>query len=122
MICQGASTPLSSKKPLFIKPRTMDCMDCHNRPSHNFHSPDYAVNMARLTGKIDGTLPAIETVAVKAIAQEYKTSSAAHKEIESSISEFYRLKYPAIYRRKKGIIADSIQAVLAAFKTNIFRK
>ena len=26
--------------------RTMDCMDCHNRPSHRYLSPDKAVNQA----------------------------------------------------------------------------
>lgn len=119
-VYRDTSRPLSKKEILYIKPRTMDCMDCHNRPSHNFHSADYAVNLAILTGKIDGTLPEIKAVAVKATAQRYATSSAARKEIESSISDFYRLKYPAIYSQRRETIEDSSRAVLTAFTKNIF--
>ena len=33
--------------------RTMDCMDCHNRPAHKFQSPESAVNLAMSLGQID---------------------------------------------------------------------
>ena len=36
--------------------RTMDCMDCHNRPAHRYLSPNAAVNGALAQGKIDPTL------------------------------------------------------------------
>ena len=33
--------------------RKMDCMDCHNRPSHRYLSPEKAVNQAMALKKID---------------------------------------------------------------------
>jgi hypothetical protein len=119
-VYQDTSSPLSEEEIAYTKPRIMDCMDCHNRPSHNLHSPDYAVNLSILTGKIDGSIPEIKAVAVRAIAREYATTSAARKEIERTISEFYRLKYPVIYLQRKEMIEASVRAVMKDFTRNIF--
>ncbi len=119
-VYRDRSRSLSLKEFQYVRPWTMDCMDCHNRPSHSFHSPDYAVNLAILTGKIDRDLPEIKAVAVKAIAKEYTTSFDARREIEKTFSDYYREKYPSTYSRKKKEIEKSASAVLTAFTRNIF--
>jgi hypothetical protein len=120
VVYKDTSRPLSAKELLYAKPRKMDCMDCHNRPSHNFHSPDYAVDLDMLTGKIDSYLPWIKSVAVNALAGDYATGPAAEKEIIRTIQDFYRLKYPEIYLRRKGEINGSIRAVVTSFTRNVF--
>ena len=40
--------------------RTMDCMDCHNRPAHDFRLPTDAVDLAMSLGKISTKLPAVK--------------------------------------------------------------
>jgi len=37
--------------------RTMDCIDCHNRPSHNYKSPTVYFDKAMLTGAVSSTIP-----------------------------------------------------------------
>src|SRR5574340_427368 len=37
--------------------RVMDCMDCHNRPTHTFEMPEGAVDSAMATGDISPALP-----------------------------------------------------------------
>ena len=37
--------------------RTMDCMDCHTRPSHRFLSPNEAVDDAITAGLLDRSVP-----------------------------------------------------------------
>src|SRR6202042_2981438 len=37
--------------------RRMDCIDCHNRPSHVFIPPDEAVDQALLARRLDISLP-----------------------------------------------------------------
>ena len=44
--------------------RTMDCMDCHTRPSHVILSPERAVNQAMALKRIDPAIPWIKTNAV----------------------------------------------------------
>src|ERR1051325_7747656 len=44
--------------------RTMDCMDCHNRPAHHFRTPNDAVDLAMSGGRISTNLPSIKREAV----------------------------------------------------------
>jgi hypothetical protein len=46
---------------------TMDCMDCHNRPAHQFRAPNDAVDLAMALGKISTRLPAIKKEAALAL-------------------------------------------------------
>ena len=57
--------------------RTMDCMDCHNRPSHRYVPPDQAVNLAMELGQIDRTLPWIKTNAVYVLTRDYNSDAGA---------------------------------------------
>ena len=40
-----------------VEMRTMDCIDCHNRPSHNYELPERALNRALDSGTVDPSLP-----------------------------------------------------------------
>jgi hypothetical protein len=44
--------------------RTMDCMDCHNRPTHAFELPDRALDQAMAQGRISPELPYINKQAL----------------------------------------------------------
>ena len=57
--------------------RTMDCVDCHNRPAHKLESPNNAVNLAMTLGLIDASLPYIKTNCVFVLVQDYKDEKEA---------------------------------------------
>ena len=57
--------------------RTMDCMDCHNRPAHQFPSPVESVNEALSEERISADLPYIKLEAVKALDNGYASPSEA---------------------------------------------
>ena len=69
--------------------RTMDCIDCHNRPSHRFNSPDDAVDLALSLGQIDPTLPWIKTNAVFALTRTYHNETEAQQGIATILAENY---------------------------------
>ena len=69
--------------------RTMDCMDCHTRPSHRYVPPDKAVNLAMELGQIDRTLPWIKTNAVYVLTRKYDTDSQARDGIATALAERY---------------------------------
>ena len=69
--------------------RTMDCMDCHNRPSHRYVPPDQAVNLAMELGQIDRALPWIKTNAVYVLTRTYQTDAEARKGIATALAERY---------------------------------
>jgi len=79
--------------------RKMDCMDCHNRPSHRYVPPDYAVNQALATRKIDPTIPWIKTNAVYILTRHYDTSDQARSMIATILTQ----KYPGDARLPQAI-------------------
>ncbi|MEY4938808.1 MAG: hypothetical protein RIQ93_543 [Verrucomicrobiota bacterium] len=95
--------------------RVMDCMDCHNRPSHVFPTGNDAVENAMALGQLTTKLPNIKRVAVQAMTQKEITTAAAAPE---KIATFMRSKYTdaAVAAELPGAIA----AVQAIFATTIF--
>lgn len=69
--------------------RKMDCMDCHNRPSHHFLSPARAVDQALASGRLDASLPFLKVQAVKALAETYSSDKEADEGIAAKLKEFY---------------------------------
>lgn len=65
--------------------RRMDCMDCHNRPSHRYRSPNDAVNFALSVGKINPQLPWVKSNVVALLAQKYETEAEALEKIEAAL-------------------------------------
>lgn len=95
--------------------RVMDCMDCHNRPSHVFPTGNDAVENAMALGQLSTKLPNIKRVAVQAMTQKDITTAAAAPD---KIATFIRSKYtdPAL----AGEVPGAIAAVQAIFTTTIF--
>ncbi len=54
-----------------LKQRDMGCLDCHNRPSHQFELPAAAVDKAMLSGEIATSLPAVKKIAVDLLNKVY---------------------------------------------------
>ena len=70
--------------------RTMDCIDCHNRPAHVFPTANDAVEKSLALGTLSTKLPNIKRSAVQALVQKEITASA---EAPQKIADFLRTKY-----------------------------
>ena len=100
--------------------RRMDCMDCHNRPSHAFKSPSAAVNEAIGYGAIDKTLPFIKREAVKALVAEHPSHDEAQVKIREHLEAFYKTEYPQVWDKDKKNISEAVEATVNIYKTNFF--
>jgi nitrate/TMAO reductase-like tetraheme cytochrome c subunit len=69
--------------------RTMDCLDCHNRPAHRFRSPNDVVDHALAVARIDPALPWVKSNAVAALIQNYATEPEAMEKISSALRAQY---------------------------------
>jgi nitrate/TMAO reductase-like tetraheme cytochrome c subunit len=69
--------------------RRMDCIDCHNRPTHIFQSPDEAVDVSMSLGRIDPAVPSIKKNAVTVLVQDYPTHDAAMTKIAEKLHADY---------------------------------
>ncbi len=91
--------------------QTMDCMDCHNRPAHNFMSPNDAVDLALASGRINPAIPWAKQNVVAALSATYSTREEALQKIADRLAEEY-----AGDRRVKKLIAET-QAI---YQRNFF--
>jgi hypothetical protein len=112
-IYQDSEKPLTPDEISKASVRQMDCIDCHNRPSHVYHSPDYAIDKAIQSGLIDKSLPDIKRVAVEAMAKEYSTKDSAMAMIASAIEDHYGSS-------DKAEVQQAVAGTQKEFSDNIF--
>ncbi|MBK6915122.1 MAG: NapC/NirT family cytochrome c [Ignavibacteriales bacterium] len=100
--------------------RVMDCIDCHNRPSHIYNQPDKMMNLFMSLGRIDDSLPYIKSVGVQALEKPYSTKEVGLDSIKIFINDFYSHNYPEIYKSKASSIKSSILEIQKIYSRNYF--
>jgi hypothetical protein len=114
------STKLTPQQLTAGEHRTMDCMDCHNRPTHIFQVPERAVDQAMADGHISPALPFAKKQALETLKRDYPDRETAERDIAGGFNEYYRKNYPEIYASNKGAVDAAITAVQAIYARNIF--
>ncbi len=100
--------------------RTMDCIDCHNRPTHAFELPENAVDLRMSEGSISPELPYIRKKAVEVLKVNYPDRETAKARITESIITFYRDTYPGVNNTKRALVEQSAHSVADIYLRNIF--
>ncbi|MBI5302992.1 MAG: NapC/NirT family cytochrome c [Chloroflexi bacterium] len=88
--------------------RLMDCIDCHNRVSHTFMSPDQAVDAALQNKLVDEAIPEIKKKGIEVLTPHYKTDAEAKQAI-GNLDQFYKQNYSAYYTRNNATIQKTIK-------------
>jgi len=111
------STPQSvASLPLY----QMQCVDCHNRPTHTFELPERAVDGAMGLGHIPPTLPYVKKKAMELLNISYATNQDAGSDIPVRLAGFYRDKYPAISSQRAGDISKAGAEIAQIYNRNVF--
>ena len=100
--------------------RVMDCIDCHNRPTHILLLPERAMDQALASGEISPTLPFIKKQAVEILKQPYATTRDAEAKIPAAVEAYYRTSYPQVYAQRKYEVTQAAKGVMAVFERNVF--
>ena len=100
--------------------REMDCVDCHNRPTHAYELPERAVDRALNAGQISPSLPFAKKRAVEIVKAVYASREEAAQKIPAAFESYYRDNYPAIWAQRKAEVASAAAQVLAVYDRNIF--
>ena len=111
---------LSEEQIAGMEVREMDCMDCHNRPSHDYHSPFSFINDAITAGEISKELPDIKYMAMELLGTDYPTTDSAMRHIERELDNYYSFMYEDIYNENHAMIEQAIASIQKEFKNNIF--
>jgi nitrate/TMAO reductase-like tetraheme cytochrome c subunit len=100
--------------------RRMDCMDCHNRPTHSFALPERALDQALSEGRISSELPFIKKRSVELLRASYPDQARAGAAIESGLVAFYREKYPEVAAKKGELVQAATREVKGIYMRNVF--
>lgn len=114
------NTPVSDSILTASENRTMDCIDCHNRPSHNYNSPSVYFDKAMLTGAVSKQIPFMKKVAMGILSEKFADRDTALMKIEEVITNFYKSDYSDFYSANKTLIDSSIHAIQKSFSQNTF--
>ena len=122
-VFENKEAPLTEEEKATLELRTMDCMDCHNRPSHIFHPPDHSLDVALQTGRIDRSLPEVKVAGGDALVPfegPYETKAEAMEGIATYLSDYYRENWPEVVEKKKGALDTMIREVQDVYAHSIF--
>ncbi len=100
--------------------RTMDCIDCHNRPTHTFQLPGRALDDAMARGHVSPELPYIKKEAMLALKAQYPDRETARRDIAATLNAFYQKSYPDVYKNQQGLLETSISGVQQIYLDNVF--
>lgn len=98
--------------------RTLDCVDCHNRPSHTFAvSAEKAVDDALALNDIDRGLPFIRREAVRVLKADYPTAAAAQSGIADALTGYYQAQHPGA---SQAAVKQAVATAQRLYRRNVF--
>ena len=100
--------------------RTMDCLDCHNRPSHKFKSPIEFFDDAMTAGRLPKDMPDLKIAAMDILDEDYPSLDSAFSAINTGINEYYEFMYEDIYDTAKDEINHVVSEIEKDYSENVF--
>jgi hypothetical protein len=119
-IYRDSAQPLTPEQIAASPLRRMDCIDCHNRPTHIYNSPDRAISLAMSTGRIDPAIPLIKKQAIQVLTREYKTTDEALNAIEEQLNAYYQTQRVRFAQQHPESIKKAITEVQKIYSSNFF--
>ena len=114
-VYESKNNPLTPQQKT-LPMRVLDCVDCHNRPTHIFDSPYSALDVSLWLGRID---PAIPFIKVKAAEAMVKAAGAVSQERGiADIAQKLSKEYPDYQDQPK--IGQAISETQRIFQDNFF--
>lgn len=100
--------------------RIVDCIDCHNRPTHIFHPGEFAVNAAMSAGSIDPTIPEIKMKATEVLDAKYNSTEEAVAKIATDIRAYYKASHADFLATGSAKLEAAIAGIQDIYKKNYF--
>lgn len=99
--------------------RSMDCVDCHNRATHIYEDPGYALDDRIRKGLIDRSLPYIKREALAALKNNCPDIETGKQTIDTHLRSYYRREHPSVAASRMAAIDSAVTAVQAILTRNI---
>lgn len=116
----STETPPTAEQRAQGQRRSMDCLDCHNRPSHTFELPERALDRALAEGGVSRELPWVKKQGVALLRASYPDRETAFRRIVDGLVSFYREQHPQVYQSHRAQIEAAAQRLVDIYRANVF--
>jgi nitrate/TMAO reductase-like tetraheme cytochrome c subunit len=99
--------------------KTVDCITCHNRVTHNFTLPSDSVDSAMAAGLISPTIPEIKLKAVEVLSASYSSQETAMSGI-AGLQNYYIQYYSDFYANNNVLVQSAITALQSIYSQSVF--
>ncbi len=99
--------------------RVMDCLDCHNRPSHIYDLPHRAVDLALAVGQLDREVPWLRREAER-VLRELEPDDDTAARIANRLRAIYAEEHPDDLPVLEGSLAATAAALAAILERNVW--
>jgi hypothetical protein len=100
--------------------RIMDCIDCHNRPTHLFQEPSWALDEVLEQNEEFRRLPFFKRRAVAAITAEYPSHAEGVVAVRQAVLEFYRSEHPDFVQDEPELVELGAETAAQIFGRTVF--
>ena len=115
-LADGSTAESAASLPRF----RMECVDCHNRPTHTFEPAERAVDRAMGLGSISPTLPFIKKKAIELLKADYASNEEASRAIPTALARYYHESEPVVSTERAGDIAKAGNEIASIYNRNVF--
>ena len=110
---------LDESEPDVAETRVMDCIDCHNRPTHVYDLPGPAMDQALADGRMSREIPYIKKAGVE-ILEKAAAQDVTAQDVGSMVQSFYREQHPEFYESNRKSVDQAAEAIQAIYARNVF--
>ena len=113
--------PVASEELATVEHRIMDCVDCHNRPAHRFHSPEAAVDLALEACALEASLPFAKATSIAVLAEaaaEFTPADASW--FEARLKDYFAQKHPGLVAEATAKFPAASKALEQIYARNFF--
>ncbi|MBU0729947.1 MAG: NapC/NirT family cytochrome c [Proteobacteria bacterium] len=100
--------------------RIMDCIDCHNRPTHIYQMPEEVIDAGLLSRKINPDVPGIREDGLAVLTKEYESREAAQEIMVRNLVELQKKRDPAKAKQYAADIKRAGEYLLAGYLGNVW--
>jgi hypothetical protein len=101
------------------EPRTMDCIDCHNRATHVYELPEDVVDELMAEGKISRHVPWAKAAALAAIKTTVREDQSPETAIAAALRGYYRRQDPGVLDRHLAALDVMAVELARAHERNV---
>jgi len=115
-VSDGAKPDSHQSLPIY----EMQCVDCHNRPTHTFELPERGMDSALALGELSSTLPFIKKKGVELLKANYSSQKEAEEKLPIAFTDYYRQNYSDLSAARSQDIQQAAKSILAIYNRNVF--